>query len=98
MGTDFFPYSTLGENFANLLTPGMSKEGYWALAPQTVLQWQKFADDIRRDLRTIKAMGFDLVRLHHLEVIYDVDPKTKQPYIPADKRWEYLDFLFKELE
>jgi hypothetical protein len=98
MGTNYFPYSTLGENFNALRMPGMSKEGYWPLAPQTVLQYEKFADDIRRDLRTIKAMGFELVRLHHLEVMYDIDPATKQPYIPEAKRWEYLDFFFKELE
>jgi hypothetical protein len=98
LGTNYFPYSTLGENFGDLRMPGMSKEGYWPLAAQTVLQYEKFADDIKRDLRTIKAMGFELVRLHHLEVLYDVDEKTGKPFIPEDKRWAYLDFLFKEIE
>jgi hypothetical protein len=97
MGTNYFPYSTLGENFGHLRMAGMSKEGYWPLAPMAVNKWQLFADDIRRDLATIKALGFDLVRLHHLELIYDKDKKG-QPYVSEEKRWEYLDFLFKEIE
>jgi hypothetical protein len=98
VGTNYFPYSTLGENFGKLRMKGMSKEGYWPLAPQTVLQWETFADDIRRDLRILKAMGYDLCRLHHLEVLWDDDPATGKPYIPEAKRWEYLDFFFGEIE
>lgn len=97
VGTNYFPYSTLGENFVDYRMEGMSTEGYWPLAPQTVLHWDKFADDIRRDLRILKAMGFELVRLHHLEVMWDKDKKGNE-YIPAAKRLEYLDFLFAEIE
>jgi hypothetical protein len=97
MGTNYFPYSTLGENFGQMRMAGMSKEGYWPLAPQTVNQWPLFADDIKRDLRILKSMGFELVRLHHLELLWDKD-KSGKPYVEPAKRWEYLDFFFGELE
>ena len=87
-GTSYFPYSTLGENFDSLKLPGMDREAFWPLAADTVLQWRLFADDIRRDLRIAKAMGFQLIRLHHLELLAP---------IPKDTRREYLDFLFGEL-
>ena len=88
-GTSYFPYSTLGENFDELKLPGMDRESFWPLAADTVLQWRLFADDIRRDLRIAKAMGFQLIRLHHLELL---------AAIPPDTRREYLDFLFDELK
>src|SRR5205814_924976 len=72
-GTAYFPYSTLGENFGRLHMPGMSQEGYWPLAADTVKQWNLFADDIRRDLRIAKAMGFESIRLHHLEMLEPLD-------------------------
>jgi hypothetical protein len=87
-GTSYFPYSTLGENFDSMKLPGMDSESFWPLAADTVLQWRLFADDIRRDLCIAKAMGFQLIRLHHLELLGP---------IPADTRREYLDFLFGEL-
>jgi len=87
-GTSYFPYSTLGENFDDLKLPGMDRESFWPLAADTVLQWKLFADDICRDLRIAKAMGFQLIRLHHLELL---------AAIPADIRQEYLDFLFGQL-
>jgi hypothetical protein len=87
-GTAYFPYSTLGENFDRLKLPGMDREAFWPLAADTVLRWREFADDIRRDLRLVKAMGFHLVRLHHLELLAS---------IPESTRLEYLDFLFGEL-
>ena len=89
-GTNYFPYSTLGENFDIKKLPGMDRDGYWALAADTVNKWQFFADDIRRDLRIAKTLGFELIRLHHLELIY-----TNQ--ITKEKRFEYLDFFFGEL-
>jgi hypothetical protein len=42
-------------------------------------------------------MGFELVRLHHLELLWDKD-KTGKPYVEPAKRWEYLDFFFGELD
>ena len=96
-GTNYFPYSTLGENFVTLKQPGMSKEGYWPLAPETVKQYKLFADDIRRDLRIAKAMGFELIRLHHVELLWDNDP-TGKPYLTEQQRNDYLDFYFGELK
>lgn len=87
-GTNYFPYSTLGENFDIKKLPGMDRDSYWPLAADTVNKWQLFADDIRRDLRIAKTLGFELIRLHHLELISGIEKK---------KRFEYLDFLFGEL-
>lgn len=87
-GTSYFPYSTLGENFDTLKLPGMDREAFWPLAADTVLRWREFADDIRRDLRIAKAMGFQLIRLHHLELLASIPDQTRE---------EYLDFLFGEL-
>lgn len=87
-GTSYFPYSTLGENFDFQKLSGMDREGYWPLAADTVNQWQLFAGDIRRDLRIAKAMGFDRIRLHHLELLTP---------IKQTKLFEYLDFLFGEM-
>ncbi|MFN2453330.1 MAG: hypothetical protein ABR577_03840 [Pyrinomonadaceae bacterium] len=87
-GTNYFPYSTLGENFTLQKLPGMDRAAYWPLAADTVTQWRLFADDIRRDLAIAKAMGFESIRLHHLELIAPLDGKVKR---------EYLDFLFGEL-
>ena len=87
-GTNYFPYSTLGENFDIKKLPGMDRDAYWAFAADTVNQWQLFADDIRRDLRIAKTLGFELIRLHHLELLNGVS---------KEKRLEYLDFFFGEL-
>ncbi|CAN5552539.1 hypothetical protein BH18ACI1_BH18ACI1_15360 [soil metagenome] len=87
-GTNYFPYSTLGENFDLQKLPGMDRDSYWAFAADTVNKWQLFADDIRRDLRIAKTLGFELIRLHHLEIIQGVDKKTQL---------EYLDFFFGEM-
>ena len=87
-GTNYFPFSTLGENFDIQKLPGMDRDGYWPLAADTVNKWQLFADDIRRDLRIAKTLGFEMIRLHHLELIYAIE---------KEKRFEYLDFFFGEL-
>lgn len=87
-GTNYFPFSTLGENFDIQKLPGMDRDGYWPLAADTVNKWELFADDIRRDLRIAKTLGFEMIRLHHLELIYAIG---------KEKRFEYLDFFFGEL-
>ncbi len=87
-GTNYFPYSTLGENFGFLKLPGMDRAAYWPLAADTVTHWRLFADDIRRDLRIAKAMGFELIRLHHFELLAPLEQRIKE---------EYLDFLFGEM-
>lgn len=96
-GTNYFPYSTLGENFVTLKQPGMSSDYYWPLAPETVKQYTLFADDIKRDLRIAKAMGFELIRLHHVELLWDKDAHGKE-YLTEQQRNEYLDFYFAELK
>jgi hypothetical protein len=88
-GTAYFPYSTLGENFEKYHMPGQSQETYWPLSPETVKQWKLFQDDIRRDLRIAKTMGFESIRLHHLELL---------EYLPREVQQDYLDFLFGELK
>jgi hypothetical protein len=88
-GTAYFPYSTLGENFEAWHMPGQSQETYWPLSADTVTHYKLFADEIRRDLRIIKAMGFQSVRLHHLEMLASL-PKQVQD--------DYLEFLFSELK
>ena len=88
-GTAYFPYSTLGENFEKWHMPGMSKESYWPLAADVVKNYKLFADDIKRDLRILKAMGFQTVRLHHLEMLYSLDEPTRDAF---------LDFYFGELK
>ncbi|MBA4185856.1 MAG: hypothetical protein H0X49_17900, partial [Acidobacteria bacterium] len=87
-GTNYFPYSTLGENFDIKKLPGMDRDGYWPSAADTVKEWRLFADDIKRDLRIAKTLGFELIRLHHLELLNAID---------KEKRFEYLDFFFGEL-
>ena len=87
-GTSYFPYSTLGENFDDLKLPGMDRDSFWPLAADTVLHWREFADQIRTDLRIAKFMGFQFIRLHHLELL---------AAIPNPQRQEYLDFIFGEL-
>jgi hypothetical protein len=88
-GTAYFPFSTLGENFEKYHMPGQSQETYWPLSADTVKQWKLFADDIRRDLRIAKSMGFESIRLHHLEEI---------ERLPREVQQEYLDFFFGELK
>ena len=87
-GTSYFPYSTLGENFDGISTTGLDRDAFWPLAADTVNKWKLFADDIRRDLRIAKWMGFKLIRLHHLELLAPID---------RDIRQQYLDFIFNEL-
>src|SRR5439155_27036044 len=47
------------------------------------------ADDIKRDLRIAKSMGFESIRLHHLEMI---------AALPTEVQDEYLDFSSGELK
>jgi hypothetical protein len=54
-----------------------------------VKNYKLFADDIKRDLRIAKTMGFESIRMHHLEEI---------ERLPRDVQHEYLDFFFAELK
>ena len=66
----------------------MDRESFWPLAADTVNKWRLFQDDIRRDLRIAKSMGFQLIRLHHLELLAPIEKNVRD---------EYLEFLFGEL-
>ncbi len=75
-GTSYFPYSTMCENFDFVRTPTLDREGWWPFAPTMWENWRDLAPQMRTDLRIIRAMGFDWVRMHHLELLGKMDPKN----------------------
>jgi hypothetical protein len=87
-GTSYFPYSTLGENFGAMKMPGQEVDAFWPLSADTVTNWRDYAEDISRDLRIAKAMGFTVIRLHYVDVISK---------LPEPLQIEYLDFLIGEI-
>ena len=72
-GTSYFPYSTMTENFDYYRTAGLDREGWWPFSPKMWENWKAYKPQMQTDLRIIKAMGFDLVRLHHLELLGKMD-------------------------
>ena len=72
-GTSYFPYSTLAENFDFYRTPGIDRETWWPFSPRMWSQWRAFMPRMRTDLRIIRAMGFEWVRLHHLELLQTME-------------------------
>lgn len=104
-GTAYFPYSTFGENFIKAKLPGMSQDSYWPLAADVVKNYKLFADQIRTDLRIAKSMGFQSIRLHHLEMIFNNPVGTSSgssgeqaEHISDADRDAFLDFFFAELK
>ncbi|HZZ44796.1 MAG TPA: hypothetical protein VFE58_17800 [Tepidisphaeraceae bacterium] len=95
-GTAYFPYSTLGENFGPSKLPGMSQDGYWPLAADVVKNYKLFANDIRRDLRIAKSMGFQSIRMHHMEMLWTTDKDVVK--VTPEERNAFLDFFFNELK
>ncbi len=86
-GTSYFPYSTLAENFDYYRTPGMTSEGFWPMSPVMWAQWRKWIPRMRTDLNIVRAMGFESVRLHHLELLQTME---------RDAAFEFLDFFTGE--
>ena len=86
-GTSYFPYSTLAENFDYYRTPGMTSEGFWPMSSVMWAQWRKWVPRMRTDLHIVRAMGFESVRLHHLELLRTM----KQ-----DEAFAFLDFFTGE--
>ncbi len=86
-GTSYFPYSTMTENFDYYRTKGLDREGWWPFSPVMWEKWRSFEPQMKTDLRIIKAMGFDWVRLHHLEIIGEM----RRPNAVA-----FLDFYMDE--
>ncbi|MDB4892242.1 MAG: hypothetical protein JWL61_4097 [Gemmatimonadetes bacterium] len=72
-GMSYFPYSTFMENFDFHRVPGLNMEGFWATSPVVWKQWRRFVPQMRTDLHIVRAMGFDMVRLHHLELLQTLD-------------------------
>lgn len=72
-GLSYFPYSTFTENFDYYRTPGLNQETYWPTSPVMWSKWRMFAPRMQTDLHIIRAMGFDMVRLHHLELLQHID-------------------------
>ncbi len=68
-GTSYFPYSTLCENHDFYRTPGLDRETWWPFSPKMWENWRAFIPRMRTDLHIIGAMGFDWVRLHHVELL-----------------------------
>lgn len=72
-GISYFPYSTFTENFDFYRVPAVTSEGFWATSPVMWKQWRAFIPRMRTDLHIVRAMGFDMVRLHHLELLQTLD-------------------------
>jgi hypothetical protein len=72
-GTSYFPYSTFTENFDYYRTPGLDRETWWPFSPTMWNNWRSFKPQMQTDLHIIRAMGFEWVRLHHLELLQEMD-------------------------
>lgn len=72
-GTSYFPYSTFTENFDFYRTPGLDRETWWPFSAKMWSSWRAFVPQMRTDLHIIRAMGFEWVRLHHLELLQQMD-------------------------
>jgi len=86
-GTSYFPYSTFCENFDYYRVTGLDREGWWPFSPHLWNHWRDFTPQIQTDLRIIKAMGFDWVRLHHLELLAPLG---------REKAFDFLDFYMNQ--
>jgi hypothetical protein len=86
-GISYFPYSTFTENFDFHRVPGVTSEGFWATSPVMWKQWRAFVPRMRTDLHIVRAMGFDMVRLHHLELLQTLD---------RAEAFAFLDFYANE--
>lgn len=87
-GTSYFPYSTLAENLDFYRTPGLDRETFWAISPAMWTRWREFIPRMKSDIRIAKAMGFDVIRLHHIELLQKLERKDAL---------EFLDFFAEEL-
>jgi len=86
-GISYFPYSTFTENFDFYRVPAVTSEGFWATSPVMWKQWRTFIPRMRTDLHIVRAMGFDMVRLHHLELLQTLD---------RAEAFAFLDFYANE--
>ena len=80
-GTSYFPYSTFTENFDYYRTPGLDRETWWPFSPVMWSNWRAFVPRMQTDLHIIRAMGFEWVRLHHLELLQEMDRKEALAFL-----------------
>src|SRR5690242_17893980 len=80
-GTSYFPYSTFVENFDYYRTPGLDRETWWPFSPTMWSNWRAFIPRMQTDLHIIRAMGFEWVRLHHLELLQEMDRKDALAFL-----------------
>jgi hypothetical protein len=86
-GMAYFPYSTFTENFDFYRVPGVTSENFWPTSAAMWKQWRTFEPRMRTDMHIIRAMGFDVVRLHHLELLQT---------LPRSEALAFLDFYANE--
>ena len=91
-GTSYFPYSTLTENFDFHRTAGQDRETFWAFSPVLWAKWRELEPRMRGDLHIIRAMGFDVVRPHHLELL------TGMPRAEAIAFLDFFTGVARELD
>ena len=72
-GTAYFPYSTFAENFDYYRVPGLNKETWWPFSARQWSEWRAYLPRMRTDLHIVRSMGFDWVRLHHLELLREME-------------------------
>ncbi|MDH7482514.1 MAG: hypothetical protein QHH26_11165 [Armatimonadota bacterium] len=80
-GTSYFPYSTMCENFDYYRVSGLDREGWWPFSPKLWKKWRDLTPQMKTDLRIIRSMGFDWVRLHHLELLGEMDRKDALAFL-----------------
>lgn len=80
-GTSYLPYSTFTENFDFYRTPSLDRETFWAFSPAMWNHWSEFEPRMRTDFHIIRAMGFEWVRLHHLELLQHMDRKEALAFL-----------------
>ncbi|MEP6509355.1 MAG: hypothetical protein ABJC63_14105, partial [Gemmatimonadales bacterium] len=83
-GTSYFPYSTLAENFDYYRTPGLNSEAFWPTSPTMWKDWREYEPRMRTDLHIVRSMGFENLRLHHLELLR---------MLPSADAFAFLDFV-----
>lgn len=72
-GVSYFPYSTFTENFDFRRVKGLTSESFWPTSAAMWAHWRALAPRLRTDLHIVRALGFEAIRLHHLELLQRVD-------------------------
>jgi hypothetical protein len=86
-GMAYFPYSSFSENFDYYRVPKLNSENFWPTSPVMWKKWREWKPRMRTDMHIIRAMGFDILRLHHLELLQE---------IPRAEAFAFLDFYADE--